>query len=209
MQDMLTQWVKMLAIHRDECIRESGVYEQDVREIENLLHFPNYYGFKSYMKCQEDRMKIMDAEGNFNPAKVIAVVAGLNEEIVTKCILESNYKMQNILAEWDKLLAIHGDECIKESGVYENVRDIENFVTFPNYYGFKSYTKCQQNRLQILDAEGNLNVTRMTALVAGVNEEVVATCIPEVLHETNLYDKAYYFARCCTFEVMSRFYYEH
>ncbi|KAF5279594.1 hypothetical protein FQA39_LY18272 [Lamprigera yunnana] len=70
----------------------------------------------------------------------------------------SYYKKQDIFKEWDKLLAIHRDECIKESGVYkEDAYDIEKIATFPNYRGFKCYLKCQRDRLQVLDAKGELS----------------------------------------------------
>ncbi|KAF5271687.1 hypothetical protein FQA39_LY08010 [Lamprigera yunnana] len=118
----------------------------------------------------------------------------------------SNFNKQETFEEWDKLLAIHRDECIKESGVFEeDAYDIEKTVTFPNYYGFKSYMRCQLNRLQLLDAEGYPITAKILSLGAGVDEGIIKKCLPEILHTTNPYDQVYYFSRCSAFEVMSRF----
>ncbi|KAF5271684.1 hypothetical protein FQA39_LY08007 [Lamprigera yunnana] len=117
----------------------------------------------------------------------------------------SNYHRQQTFEEWDKLFAIHRDECIKESGIYkEDAYDMEKIVTFPNYYGFKCYLKCQYNRLQFIDAEGLPNAAKLTGLGAGVDEEMITKCLPEILHTTNECDKSYNFARCL-YEVMSGF----
>ncbi|KAF5271686.1 hypothetical protein FQA39_LY08009 [Lamprigera yunnana] len=118
----------------------------------------------------------------------------------------SNFNKQETFEEWDRLLAIHRDECIKESGVYkEDVYDIEKTLTFPNYYGFKCYLRCQLNRLQFLDAEGYPDTTTSVSLVAGLDEITVRKCFPEILYATNPCEQAYYYTRCGAFEVMSRF----
>ncbi|KAF5271683.1 hypothetical protein FQA39_LY08006 [Lamprigera yunnana] len=119
--------------------------------------------------------------------------------------VKSNYHRQQTFEEWDKLFAIHRDECIKESGIYkEDAYDMEKIVTFPNYYGFKCYLKCQQNRLQLIAVEGLPNAAKITGLGAGVDEEMITKCLPEILDTTNECDKSYNFARCL-YEVLSGF----
>ncbi|KAF5279590.1 hypothetical protein FQA39_LY18268 [Lamprigera yunnana] len=84
-----TEWDTQLNKHKSKCIKESGVNKDDAIDIEKTLTYPDYPNFKCYLKCQEQSLKLLDTEGNFNEKNVIKIVEGATEEITHKCVQET------------------------------------------------------------------------------------------------------------------------
>ncbi|KAF5285180.1 hypothetical protein FQA39_LY16747 [Lamprigera yunnana] len=111
---------------------------------------------------------------------------------------------EEIVINWNKMLNTHRSECIKESGVNrEDAIDIQRTITFPNDKNFKCYLKCQVQRLNMLDSEGNFDIPVILKTVAGTTEQINNKCLQEVSNENDLCNKAYDAAKCTTNEVIA------
>ncbi|KAF5291826.1 hypothetical protein FQA39_LY19401 [Lamprigera yunnana] len=88
--ELLKSWEKLFEPFRRECIKESGVNEDDVIDIEKLLNFPNYENFKCYLKCQYQHLHFVDTEGNFDVPTMLKEVVGITETVINTCILKAS-----------------------------------------------------------------------------------------------------------------------
>ncbi|KAF5271682.1 hypothetical protein FQA39_LY08005 [Lamprigera yunnana] len=226
---MFAQWDKLSKIHKEECIKESGVYKEDVYDIEQVMNFPDYYSFKCYLKCQLYQLQVVDTRAYLKPplkkCSALSYLTFTLQDGSYTTIRKSDpisaekssrlrlgqagptakqHTREHLETEWDKQLNKHKIECIKESSVNkDDVMDIGKFMAFPDYPNFKCYIKCQQQSTNLLNAEGNFNEKEILKIIEGTTEEIIRKCVQETSNDDNLCKKAYDFGKCAVTEIFA------
>ncbi|KAF5279591.1 hypothetical protein FQA39_LY18269 [Lamprigera yunnana] len=119
-------------------------------------------------------------------------------------IVLAKHSREHLVAEWNKQLNKYKSECIKESGVNKNdAMDIEKMLTYPDYPNFKCYTKCQEQKMNLLDIEGNFNEKNVLKIVEGATEEITHKCVQETLNDNDLCKRANDFSKCLVREIFA------
>ncbi|KAF5279595.1 hypothetical protein FQA39_LY18273 [Lamprigera yunnana] len=80
--EIVKDWDKVSSKYKIECIKETGVNEDDAIDIEKILSFPDYQNFKCYIKCLQQNMNCLNTKGNFNEQAIEELIAdlGIDEE---------------------------------------------------------------------------------------------------------------------------------
>ncbi|KAF5301914.1 hypothetical protein FQA39_LY10569 [Lamprigera yunnana] len=111
-EEYYEEWKNLLSVHKSESREETGVNAEDLI-FTKTLEFTNYRNLKCYIRYQQERLQYLDADDNFSASKMIAGIAGLNEEIFKKCTLKAY--QENDLRENVYYGKVYGSEHV--SGV--------------------------------------------------------------------------------------------
>ncbi|KAF5285179.1 hypothetical protein FQA39_LY16746 [Lamprigera yunnana] len=117
-KELLKKWNDLIAPYKSECIKESGVLEEDVNDVEKILLFPKNNNFKCYLYCLSKQLQVVDANGNYLPDKIVAVIPGMSKEMITKCI--SLLPKDTVSCNRSYVLTICGSQAILV-GMIENL----------------------------------------------------------------------------------------
>ncbi|KAF5278885.1 hypothetical protein FQA39_LY18339 [Lamprigera yunnana] len=111
-----------------------------------------------------------------------------------------------IIEAWDKMLNLHKEECIKESGADENdVSNIFKTDTIPDSYSMKCFLKCHHVFLGFMDEKGNLNDEEILKGIAGADVEYMKICNEVAYKEVDLCNRMFEYVKCGVTKILAKF----
>ncbi|KAF5285177.1 hypothetical protein FQA39_LY16744 [Lamprigera yunnana] len=85
-KELIKDWLKMMEVHENDCIKETGITPNELRNAIMTLMYSDDKKVKCYFKCQHVHLGIFDYDNNFHLEEMIKHFSGINEDLAQWCI---------------------------------------------------------------------------------------------------------------------------